>query len=338
MNRSSPSRQAMSVRSATRRGPADPSGFAYGEGSVTDGTWDAVWEGSIPGSTRSTGQFRTIETKAELPVLGGLDGETQAATASAVVLQDEFANFCDVGARPGDRLLLLSELNEDDVPESAKPACDRVFSRDALFGREGAEWCITDVRRHRLALRALPRRPPEDVDRADGVCPLAVPGNLLDPLPGGAPLQECFAELVRYRLRVGDQFVVSLAGSARVDHNWKSAPDGQCVVRSDAHPLRVGRARLCRPGGVAPCEPFVNSSLAMTLYAPIDPEAAMKRDMTVRVLLSAGTFGRTYPLGSITTDVAVDPNTGKAYVTESGFEDLWLLDAASSLPAFVIGR
>ena len=323
---------------ASERGPADPSGITYGEGSVTDGTWNAVWEGPLPGSTRSTGQLRTVEMSADLPVPGGADGEVQAATSKAVVLEDEFANFCSVGVRPGDRLILLSELSADDVPALSQPVCERVFSDEALVGREGAEWCITDVRRHRLALRAVPRRLPEDVDRAAGACPVAAPGNLLDPLPAGAPLEDCFAELVRYRVRVGDQFVVSRSGNSRISHNWTSAADGQCIIRSDAHPLRVGRARLCRPDSDVPCERFVNSSLAMTLYAPPDTEAVMDRDMTVRVFLSAGTVGRSFPLGSITTDVAVDPNTGKAYVTESGFEDLWLLDAASNLPAFVIGR
>ena len=321
---------AQGVEPASERGPDDPSGFDFGSRSVTDGTWTAAWQGALPGSRRSTGQLRTVRTT---DAAGG--GTT---SASAVVLEDELANFCSVGIRPGDRLVLLSDLDADNVAAAARPSCERVFSPEALTGREGPEWCITDVRRRRLALRAAPRRLPDGVDRAGGVCPIATPGNLLDPLPAGAPLQECFAELVEYRVRVGDEFVVSRSGTSRISHNWTAGDDGQCVLRSDAHPLRVGRARLCRPGGVVPCERFENEALSMTLFAPPDTEVAMERDMAVRFFLSGATFARTYPLGTITTDVAVDPNTGKAYVTESGFEDLWLLDAESNLPAFVIGR
>ena len=287
---------------ASERGPHDPSGLLFGASSVTDQVWRVTWEGVVPYSDRKSGSFPLDKPG---------------------VLEDLGADYCRLGVVPGDRLLLLSHPELGDIKEPAqRSACERVYAQTGLrepdgTTREGFEYCIWRVKPERLYLRAVPRAPRE-VTLARGVCPEARPGDLLDPLPAGPLLEECFRPLVRTKVRASGEFLV-LRSNVRLSHNLERRGDA-CRTRRDAHPLRRGRVR--------PGERFANASLAFTPWLPADG-SEVERGTYIRIELVAGVDGRRLALGNLTAGVAVDPATGLAYVTEVGFDDLWRVNPVS---------
>ncbi|MDY0062414.1 MAG: hypothetical protein RBU45_21555, partial [Myxococcota bacterium] len=341
-----------------RLGPDNALGLQPGPGLLQNRTWQAVWEGEIPGAASTWGRFD--------PELPG-------------VLHDQKRDFCLAGVVPGDRLILLSRVEKS---ATLGRDCALLFDEQALQGREGFEYCIREVSPHTLWLQAvpadgtpaLPGQPCPEVDlrrrpvrlaelRGDPALAAAdeqpelvllAPKRPLDPLPwgpavpaeglggGGVADTSCFPELVSYTIRSSGNFLVWTlldSGAAYFPHAQTSAltndqPDereGHCELVRSPSPLQQSRAW--------PGIPFKNEAFSFTMQPAPEPWAVAARyperawagaiDPRVhrpprgtswQITVQGALNPQRYSLGSLLGGVAVDPVRGRVYVGDSGLE------------------
>ncbi len=187
-------------------------------------TWSFTWEGSIPESASTSGQFSENDDR------------------TGFFLDDVGASFCSVGARPGDVVRVTGCYDDADCQEGYE--CGRTpiqtFESNGLCFPEGSvseyvsacarflatdrEFLVTDVANERLSLAYLPLFATLDATGAgvsctedaecyalgveqgglcgdDGIC-VAAPSPRSD---GG---EWCLAGLTTYELRVDNSFLM----------------------------------------------------------------------------------------------------------------------------------
>jgi len=209
-----------------------------------------------------------------LPHSRGRRGLLDPDTAS---LLDPSADFCALGVQEGDWLVLS-------LPD-VEPDCAPLAGRDWQVS-------VTGVGRDRLRVDLATLAP------ADGDAPAEIPA-----LSG-----RCGRSGLVYQVRAADSFLVT-GGRSGLLSSLTSA-GGRCVLRDDADPLWVSRARVAAPtspdlqldacpalGDAAnfTAEPFQNPSFQLTLYPGCQRLESLKyrpvtptRDVTWRFRISGG--------------------------------------------------
>lgn len=239
------------------------------------GLWELVWEGSIPGATSSTGQFKCrcecgdSDQCPEECDWGWEDSTCQASQPDSSRLVDLGADFCNAGVLPGDKLVIVGCAEDNDcgpgqkclispggVPGSGICISEQTFQEDEQRLRQVCDHYINDPcgepYREFLITRAFQNELWLQVLDVDPIAYLAEDPDAVNGCEGVADDEECFPALIERedRFECNDE---QPEGGCDLDEDCREL-EGCAVLDEEGNPTDESEClcieKLCRK----PCE------------------------------------------------------------------------------------